>query len=741
MKKKLKSLKKPAKIGFLSYIGDTQGCGTIRCIYPYLLLNHQRSKNLMCHATYMMNYVQESQWYAPFTFVQFQRSATKGHLDLINHFKNTVQKKYKIPCIYEIDDMLFNIPKWNYASLYYSQAEDIIKQIMSSVNAMVTSTAKLKEVYSQYCSKITVIPNHLPKFIWGDIYPAHEYFKDGKKIKILWGGSQNHFAMTPVTGKEIKGGDFGKSLLDFIRKTTDKYEWHLMGAIPEELNDIKNKIKFHPWENIFNYPMVLKNIEPDICIAPLEDIEFNHCKCLVGDTKILRPNGIINIKDINIGDYVWQENEYREVLDKIKYKNRKTIKIKTYMGFEIEGTENHRIRTNGEDFKQLSEFNIGDYVDLGFSKFESSYQYLSAPLFLTKKLDNLDFNQLNDDLLPKIKINKRWGRFIGYILGDGHIRNGSGSVGISCDGSYQDVVDDLSLFGKEIGLNQLTYVKKKIKKKGQYNYRYGKGIDIIFNSRNLKWFLAEKIGFSGRYGKNLDVPDVILKSPKSVIREFIRGLFESDGTVSKDSPQISFITKHEKLVKQIQFILLGFNILSRIIRRKINGRYYYTLVLNRQACDVFYKEINFLSEGKKERLKRIIEKEHSNAYKEWELKDKIIEISYGEEDVYDIQVSGGSYYLANGIISHNSNIKCLEYTAAGAVGVYSDVTPYKFMSLKAKTDEEFIDHIEKLADDVDYRAKIYKKDYQRVKSQLWWEENDNIKRYMNSYLGLFGQCL
>ena len=88
-----------------------------------------------------------------------------------------------------------------------------------------------------------------------------------------------------------------------------------------------------------------------------------------------------------------------------------------------------------------------------------------------------------------------------------------------------------------------------------------------------------------------------------------------------------------------------------------------------------------------------------------------------------------------------SNIKCLEYTAIGAPGVYSDVTPYKFMSLKAKTDEQMIAHIEKLAGDIDYRARIFKKDYQRIKPQLWWEENDNIKKYINAYLNMFGQCL
>ncbi len=319
----------------------------------------------MCHGTHLMNYVSEIQWYKPFTFVQFQRSATEEHHGLIQHFKNTIQKRFPIPAIYEIDDMLFNIPKWNYASLYYNRNEDVVKRIMESCDAMVVSTAKLKEVYQNYCKKISIIPNHLPRFVWGDTYPAHDYYDEDKKVKILWGGSQNHFSMKDVT-EDKDGGDFGKELMKFIKGTLGKYDWHFMGAMPEGLEDVKSKVNFTPWKNVFEYPKALKDIEPDICIAPLQDIEFNHCK---------------------------------------------------------------------------------------------------------------------------------------------------------------------------------------------------------------------------------------------------------------------------------------------------------------------------------------------------------------------------------------SNIKCLEYTACGAVGVYSDVTPYKFMSLRAKTDEQMIAHIEKLAGDVNYRASIYNKDYQRVKAQLWWEENNNIKKYIETYLNMFGQCL
>lgn len=274
----LKKIKRPARLGFLSYLGDTQGCGTIRVIYPYFLVNHFREKDLVCFSTYLLNFVPDPGFYQEYAAVQFQRSCTEGHYNLIMHVKKAIQPKHKVPVIYEIDDMLFDIPNWNYASIYYNKAKPIIEKIMSSVDGIVTSTETLKEKYSQYCKRIEVIPNHLPKFIWGDIYPAHDYKDENEKIKILWAGSQNHFAHKGIQGNDAKGGDFGEELLNFIRKTADVYEWHLQGAMPVELSGVKNKIHFHKWKNIFEYPRFVKSLEPDICIAPLLDDPFNHCK-------------------------------------------------------------------------------------------------------------------------------------------------------------------------------------------------------------------------------------------------------------------------------------------------------------------------------------------------------------------------------------------------------------------------------------------------------------------------------
>jgi len=275
----LKKVKIPARFSFLGYMGDVQGCGTIRVIIPYLLLNHLRSHEgkVQCLTTFMHNYVPDVDFYKNFTFVQFQRSATKHHVEIFKHFKSIIQKKYNIPIVYEIDDMLINIPDWNYASNYYKENEEHVKQLIGGSDAVMVSTPKLKEVYSQYNKNIHIQPNRLAKFIWGDIFPAHEYKDESKKVKILWAGSQNHFHNPIVTGK-TEGGDFGKKLMNFIIKTVDIYDWYFVGAMPFELNCVKNKINFVPWVDVLHYPKVVKDIEPDIGVAPLIDNEFNACK-------------------------------------------------------------------------------------------------------------------------------------------------------------------------------------------------------------------------------------------------------------------------------------------------------------------------------------------------------------------------------------------------------------------------------------------------------------------------------
>ena len=145
------------------------------------------------------------------------------------------KEKLQRPIIYEIDDLLFNIPESNFACKYYQENEDNIKEMLTVVNGITVSTPKLKELYSEYNNNISVVKNYLFKSIW----ECDKNKNNNEKLRILYPASANHF------DAKGNGGDVDNELLSFIKKTTDKYEWIFIGGIPHELKGNKN-VNYYP---------------------------------------------------------------------------------------------------------------------------------------------------------------------------------------------------------------------------------------------------------------------------------------------------------------------------------------------------------------------------------------------------------------------------------------------------------------------------------------------------------------
>jgi hypothetical protein len=272
-KRKLLPIKTPVKIGFLAFLGDLGGCGVLRTVTPYLLLNHLNLRGISINTTYLSHWIDDFSFIKNFSFVQFQRSATEHHLRIHRTFRNTIQTRHRVPLVYEIDDSLMDIPEWNFAHSYYKDNIHNIETMMRESNAIVVSTYPLKKAYKKYNKNVKVVPNHLAKFIWGDI----EVRRSSKKPRILWAGSQNHFKH-PTMKNAPNGGDFGDNLMNFIRNTVNDYKWVFMGALPIELDDIRDKIEFHNWVDTWHYPQYVKRLKADIGIAPLENNTFNEKK-------------------------------------------------------------------------------------------------------------------------------------------------------------------------------------------------------------------------------------------------------------------------------------------------------------------------------------------------------------------------------------------------------------------------------------------------------------------------------
>lgn len=85
-----------------------------------------------------------------------------------------------------------------------------------------------------------------------------------------------------------------------------------------------------------------------------------------------------------------------------------------------------------------------------------------------------------------------------------------------------------------------------------------------------------------------------------------------------------------------------------------------------------------------------------------------------------------------------SNIKLLEYTAAGIPTICTNIDPYKNAVVKCETDEFMISKIEELAWNMDLQERTWEKQMSLLRSQMFWEDNDNILNYINTYLRMFG---
>lgn len=198
-----------------------------------------KSHNIQLSASYGMRFIMDKEYYKDKLFIIIQRAATKTQLEIFKYLKNNVLKESKVQIIYEIDDDLIDIPEWNFASDYFNQNRQNCIEMIKRSYGVTTSTEFLAQKLRKYNKNVTVNPNHLPKFMWGEV-PEIKEKKD--KPRILWSGSKNHFALP---NSSLNGGDFGDELFNFIKKTTDIYDWVFVGALPKELMEIRDKITFH----------------------------------------------------------------------------------------------------------------------------------------------------------------------------------------------------------------------------------------------------------------------------------------------------------------------------------------------------------------------------------------------------------------------------------------------------------------------------------------------------------------
>ncbi len=179
--------------------------------------------------------------------------------------------------------------------------------------------------------------------------------------------------------------------------------------------------------------------------------------------------------------------------------------------------------------------------------------------------------------------------FLGYLIGDGHISEVKRTIGLtSGDEAQADHFAQLA--------EGAVRHRRRGKQWDKTKWR------IKFSSGHVQDFLKHLGLKTGVCARIKDVPDVILRSPKSVVAAFLRAYYDCDGYAGKQGVILS--TSSEEMSKTVQLLLLNFGILSS--RRPQKDGCWHVHTMGKSAA-VFLHEIGFGLQRKQDALRAYIE--------------------------------------------------------------------------------------------------------------------------------------
>ncbi|MGH8290825.1 MAG: LAGLIDADG family homing endonuclease [Steroidobacteraceae bacterium] len=260
------------------------------------------------------------------------------------------------------------------------------------------------------------------------------------------------------------------------------------------------------------------------------------------------------------------------------------------------------------------------------------------------------------------------GLLLGLITGDGHITNrgkGKQAAVVNLWGADREYADVL-----------VSYINSMIAGWSASHRQYRVSAVavpernlIVIRSAILMRYLKEFFGISPAC--TTSVPDIIWRGNEACVKGYLRGLFQSDGTVNtsghaETSCSVRFASSHPSLLKDVQMLLANFGVLSRVLKRRDAGERLlpdgkggikaypckadYELIVDGESRERFMGEIGFLSDEKNGKYAQWFE---SKALRKTQsFTSRIVEIAYvGKEAVFDTTQHDHNTVIFNGIVT------------------------------------------------------------------------------------------
>ena len=394
-------------------------------------------------------------------------------------------------------------------------------------------------------------------------------------------------------------------------------------------------------------------------------IVFGTGGCVCAGTKVWTNEGnLVNIEDLVHSEGILGFNGKEVSKENITYwqppTKKECYRITTNTGRTLECSDDHPILTASQG---------GDLFGNIYDNF-----------FLETKHLRVGNKIAVIDEVPVFGANKMWDpRTIGWLIGDGTYGKEQSPRLSNCEYEINNFLENN--YNTTIQLQRLTKENKV--------YRETLIKNIIPKLREL--------GIYGQTKLDKTLPTNIHSYCKETLCELIGGLFDTDGYVNlrynkkRGNPiaEISISSASEKLLNEIRLVLQKLGIHGRIRERlprknnpkDVNSWFEFTIA-DTISLLRFAENIKLFPGVKQQRLediKRVFSSIVPHFRYEGLRYEKIIEMEFlGEKDIYNLTAGTTNTYIANGIITHNTDDS--DYSGLKELFLYPDgynILPFK----------------------------------------------------------------
>ncbi len=479
-------------------------------------------------------------------------------------------------------------------------------------------------------------------------------------IVLLW-----MLMMKRMQGEGTSALTFGRSQAKLVNKEYSKVKFSDVAGIDEVKEEVQEIVEY------LRDPEKFARIGAQIPKGVLLVGAPGTGKCIAGDSLVLTNKGLLEIRDIPKYFYVDGDNRVfgarvstvsLETLEPTQpvashwysLGLQDTLIVTTRLGQAIEGTYEHPVLVLNEEghlvFRRLDELLPGDYVAIRY----------------------------NDQIFgERDELSEDTAYLLGLLVGDG------GTT----------VKHRITFTTKEAEL--LEFVRDYFKRHYGYDLKKGTGpFDYYVSECGIKRDLM-RWGLLETYAQGKRVPEWVLLSKKPIVVSFLRGLFDTDGSVDSRG-YVSLSSASESLMKQVSLLLLNLGIVNRLHarRKKYNGKLQFHIEISGDGLEAFEREVGFRLCRKRQALRAYLTGKARNTninlipYQGQQLKavweflvhsgkqpylnvghnlyhlervaygnlffSPVVSIQRSRNVVYDFTVPGDHSFVANGIVNHNT---------------------------------------------------------------------------------------